>query len=120
MSVQPKFGFILEYVTNIEAARRFYEDVLGFQVERYHPVFVQFNNHFAIASDKSLTGSRAPEVYWLVDDAEAAFKELSSKAEIMIPLKQAAYGRVFAIKDPAGWPLFLLEFSRDRPSTPAE
>ena len=116
MSNPPTFGFILEYVTDIEAARRFYVEVLGLEVERYHPVFVQFNNHFAIASDASLTGTGEPEVYWLVDDAEAAFKEFSQKAEITRPLEQMPFGKVFSIKDPAGRPLFLLEFSRQRPS----
>ncbi len=120
MSDLPEFGFILEYVTDIEAAQRFYVDILGLKVERYHPVFVQFNNHFAIASDQSLSGNREPEVYWLVEDAEAAFKGFSIKAEITFPLKQMPFGKVFGIKDPAGRPLFLLEFAQDRPSQPVK
>ena len=93
-------GTILpRYVTDIEAARRFYVEVLGLEVERYHPVFVQFNN-FAIASDASLSGNRDPEVYWLVDDAEAAFNDPSQKAEVSLTLKQMPFGKVFAIKDP--------------------
>ncbi len=58
MTGTPKFGFILEYVSDIETAKSFYTDVLGFKVERYHPTFVQFE-HFAIASDESLSGTRA-------------------------------------------------------------
>lgn len=116
MNTKPTFGFILEYVTDIEAARRFYVEVLGLEVERFHPVFVQFKDHFAIANDASLTGTREPEVYWLVEDAEAAFKEFSQKAEITRPLEQMPFGKVFAIQDPAGRPLFLLEFARQRPS----
>ncbi len=118
MNTKPAFGFILEYVTDIEAARRFYVDVLGLEVERYHPVFVQFNNHFAIANDASLTGTSEPEVYWLVEDAEAAFQEFSQKAEITRPLAQMPFGKVFSIRDPAGRPLFLVEFARERPSRP--
>ena len=72
MNNKPEFGFILEYVSDIEAAKRFYVEVLGLEVERYHPVFVQFK-HFAIASDESMSGGRESEVYWLVDDAEEAF-----------------------------------------------
>ena len=120
MNNPPKFGFILEYVTDIEAAQRYYVEVLGFEVERAHPVFVQFKDHFAIAGDESLSGTRDPEVYWLVDDAEAAFKELSPKVEIIFPLKQMSFGKVFAIKDPAGQPLYLLEFARERPSQPVK
>ena len=119
MSNKPKFGFVLEYVTDIEAAKRFYVEVLGLEVERYHPVFVQFN-HFAIASDASMSGNRDPEVYWLVDDVEAAFNDISQKAEVILPLKQMPFGKVFGIKDPAGQPLYLLEFAQNRPSQPVK
>ncbi len=115
MQSKPKFGFVLEYVTDIEAAKRFYTDVLGLEVERTHPTYVQFE-HFAIASDESMSGARDPEVYWLIDDAEAAFKELSQTAKIILPLKQMPFGKVIGIKDPAGQPLYLLEFAQTRPS----
>jgi predicted enzyme related to lactoylglutathione lyase len=119
MSNKPEFGFFLEYVTDIEAARRFYVEVLGLKVERTSPVFVQFN-HFAIASDESLSGSRQAEVYWLVDDAQAAFDEISPKAEVILPLKQMPFGKVFGIKDAAAQPLYILEFAQDRPSQPVK
>ena len=119
MNSKAKFGFVLEYVTDIEAARRFYVDVLGLEVERISPAFIQFNN-FAIASDESMSGTRDSEVYWLVDNAEAAFKDYSQKAEITVPLKQMPFGKVFGIKDPAGQPQYLIEFARDRPSQPAK
>jgi catechol 2,3-dioxygenase-like lactoylglutathione lyase family enzyme len=115
MNSTPKFGFVLEYVTDIEAARRFYVDVLGLEVERQAPAFIQFKN-FAIANDASLTGKREPEVYWLVDDVESVYKQLSPKTEVIFPLKQMPFGKVFGIQDPAGRPLFLLEFSKERPS----
>jgi catechol 2,3-dioxygenase-like lactoylglutathione lyase family enzyme len=119
MNSKAKFGFVLEYVTDIEAARRFYVDVLGLEVERISPAFIQFNN-FAIASDESMSGTRDSEIYWLVDDAEAAFKDYSQKAEITVPLKPMPFGKVFGIKDPAGQPQYLIEFARDRPSQPAK
>ena len=115
MNLKPKFGFVLEYVTDIEAAKRFYVEVLGLEVERYHPTFVQFNN-FAIASDESLSGTREPELYWLVDDAEAAFNELSQKAKVTFPLKQLPFGKLFAVQDPAGQPRYLIELAQNRPS----
>src|SRR5512135_2435913 len=114
---KPQFGFVLEYVTDVEAAKRFYVEVLGLEVERYHPVFVQFHN-FAIASDESLSGTRERELYWLVEDAEAAFKALSPKAEVTLPLTQKPFGKVFGIKDPTGQPLFLIQLAQDRPSRP--
>jgi len=52
----PKFGFVLEYVTDIEATKRFYVEVLGLEVERSSPAFIQFNN-FAIASDESMSST---------------------------------------------------------------
>jgi predicted enzyme related to lactoylglutathione lyase len=119
MSNKPKFGFIVEYVTDIEAAKRFYVEVLGLEVERYSPAYIQFN-HFALAGDESMSGNRDPEVYWLVDDVEAAFNDLSPQAEVIVPLKQMPFGKVFGIKDPAGQPLYLLEFAQNRPSQPVK
>lgn len=115
MATQAKFGFVLEYVTDVEAARRFYEDILGVKAERAHPVFVQFD-HFAIASDQSMSGTREPETYWLVENAEAAFTDLSQRVEITQPLRQMPFGKVFGIKDPAGETVFMLEFAQNRPS----
>jgi predicted enzyme related to lactoylglutathione lyase len=120
MTTQPRFGFFLEYVSDVEAVKRFYVDVFGLEVEREHPVFVQFKDqagaNFAIASDESMGGSRDPELYWLVDDAEAAFSDLSQKADVSLPLKQMPFGKVFGIKDPAGQPQYLLQLAEDRPS----
>ncbi len=119
MTDKPKFGFVLEYVTDIETAKRFYVDVLGLEVERYHPTFVQFD-HFAIASDESMSGSREPERYWLVEDIEAAYKALAQKAEVTLPLKQMPFGKVFGVKDLSGRPCYLLEFAQNRPSQPVK
>ncbi len=118
MTIKPEFAFVLEYVSDIEAAKRFYVDVLGFEVERTSPVFVQFK-HFAIASDESLSGTRESEVYWSVADAQAAFDAIAPKAEVVVPLKEMPFGQVFGIKGPAGETRYLIEFSKNRPSRPA-
>ncbi len=115
MAINSKFGFVVEYVTDIEQAKRFYVEVLGLKVERYHPAFVQFD-HFAIASDEALGGSRTPELYWLIDDIETAFREMASQAEVIFPIQPKPFGKVFSIKDPAGQPLYLLEWAPQRPS----
>jgi predicted enzyme related to lactoylglutathione lyase len=117
MSKPPKFGFAIEYVNDVEKARRFYAGVVGLEIERQHPTFVQFEN-FAVASDASMTGTRETELYWLVDDAEATFRELSSRAEISLPITEKPFGKVFGVRDPDGQPRYLLELSRDRPSKP--
>ena len=119
MTNKSKFGFVLEYVTDMEAAKRFYVEVLGLEVERSSPTFVQFNN-FAIASDESMSSTRERELYWVVVDAEAACHDFSQKAEVILPLKQMPFGRVFGIKDPAGQPLYLVEFAQNRPSQPVK
>jgi catechol 2,3-dioxygenase-like lactoylglutathione lyase family enzyme len=121
MASRPQFGFVLEYVDDVASARPFYTDVLGLEVDRESPVFIQFSDpagvSFAIASDEALSGQREPEVYWVVDDAAALQAELAASAEISYPLTQQPFGRVFGVKDPAGQTQFFVEFARDRPST---
>jgi predicted enzyme related to lactoylglutathione lyase len=115
MEIAPKFEFALEYVDDVETARAFYEEVLGLAAQRYHPTFVQFD-HFAIASDERVGGGDEPELYWSVEDIGAAYREMSGKADIAVPLKEMPFGKVFAVKDPAGRPRFLLEWAKERPS----
>ena len=115
MRYAPKFGFVVEYVKDIAAAQRFYVDVMGLQVQRAHPSFVQFET-FAIASDAPMGGEAEQELYWLVDDAQAAFDDLSSKAVVSLALQQVPFGKVFGIRDSEGRPRYLLELAKQRPS----
>jgi catechol 2,3-dioxygenase-like lactoylglutathione lyase family enzyme len=115
MSIKPHFGFAVEYVPDMEAARHFYADVLGLEVQRTHPTFIQFPN-FAIAGDEPLSKTGETELYWLVDDAEAAYAELSRTAEVSLPLRELPFGKVFGIKDPKGEPRYLLQLAQNRPS----
>src|SRR5262249_45179161 len=85
--VKRKLGFVLEYVQNIQDAKRFYTDVLGLTAQREHPKFVQFPN-FATASDEPLSRTGDLELYSLVDNAEDAFQELNKRVEVTLPLKQ--------------------------------
>jgi len=119
MSPKPSFGFAIEYVDDIPAATRFYTEVLGLKVERHHPTFVQFE-HFAIASDESLSGTRELELYWLVEDAAAALKAMSARGEVTKPLTELPFGKVFGVMGPAGQPRYVLELAARRPSQIAE
>ena len=110
-----RFGFVVEYVPDTDAARRFYADVMGLQAQRVHPRFVQFD-HFAVASDESVSGTGETETYWLVDDADAALAEMSKKTAITVPMQTREFGKVFAITGPAGQPQYVLELARHRPS----
>ncbi len=111
----PAFGFVVEYVDDIEAAQRFYVDVLGLKVERQHPTFVQFE-HFAIATDEPVGGTRERELYWLVDDAEKALAELPASAQVTVALRELPFGKVFGVMGPAGKPCLVLELAKNRPS----
>jgi predicted enzyme related to lactoylglutathione lyase len=115
MNNKPEFGFVLEYVTDMETVKRFYVEVLGLNVERESPTFVQFG-HFALASDEAMSATRDPEIYWVVEDAEAALNDFSQKAEISLPLRQMPFGKVFGLKDPGGQAIYFVEFARTRPS----
>jgi catechol 2,3-dioxygenase-like lactoylglutathione lyase family enzyme len=111
----PRFGFSLEYVADIEAARRFYVEVMGLTVQRTNPQFVQFEN-FAIASDAPQGKDGEREVYWIIDDADTSHAELSKTARVTVPLKQMPFGKVFAIEGAAGKPCYFVEFAAARPS----
>ena len=119
-----QFAFALEYVSDIDAATRFFVDVLGLEVDRAALSFVQFKAGngatYAIASDEPMdsAASGAPELWWVVEDAEAAFGEMSRTAEVSMAPRQMPFGICFGIKDPAGQVHYLLEFARERPSQP--
>ena len=122
VSNKARFGFALEYVSDINAARRFFTETLGLEVDRDHPTFVQFKARdgasYAIASDEPMdpANGRAPELWWLVDDAEAAFREMSSSAQVSMPLREMPFGTCFGIKDPGGQVHYVLELAQERPS----
>ena len=120
MTSKPEFAFALEYVKDIEAAKRFYVDVMGFEVAREAPDFIQFKELFAVASDEPMEGGTDLELYWTVDDAGAAYKDLSARAEITLPLTSKPFGQVFGVKGPSGQPRYLVRFARNRPSQAAE
>ena len=115
MKNDPRFGFVVVYVDDLEGAKRFYVETLGLRVEREAPNFVQFD-HFALATDASMDGRREPELYWLVPDAQAALEDLQTRAPISMPLKELPFGKVFGVRDPTGQPRYLLELSSSRPS----
>ena len=119
-----QFAFALEYVSDMDAAKKFFVEVLGLEVERDYPTFVQFKAgdgaRYAIASDEPMDSSqgRATELWWVVDDAEAALAEMSLTVEVSLTLRQMPFGTCFGVRDPAGQVHYLLEFARERPSQP--
>lgn len=116
----PRFGFVLEYVEDIDAAKPFYIDILGLKVSRESPEFIQFADAegvgWAIASDVSLSGEAKPEMYWIVDGIAALEQSLSGQVRITHPLEERPFGQVLGIADPAGETQYLVEFAKERPS----
>jgi catechol 2,3-dioxygenase-like lactoylglutathione lyase family enzyme len=109
-----RFGFAIMYTKDIEATVRFYKEVMGLRAVREHPVYVQFEG-FAVATDGSISGANL-ELYWLSDDAKAAFESLPEGTDVFLPLTPKPFGLVFGVRDPNGEPRFVLEFAKDRPS----
>ena len=120
MANSARFGFPLEYTRDIQATRRFFIDVLGLELDRDHPTFVQFKDAggaaYAIASDAPMDKGDVPELWWTVDNAEQACAEMSQKAELAMPIREMPFGKCFGIKDPTGQVHYLLEFAAQRPS----
>lgn len=116
----PRFAFVVEYVPDVEMAKPFYTDVLGLNVSRESPEFIQFTDAngvaWAIASDASLSGEAKPETYWVVEDIAALEQSLAGKVTVTHPLEQRPFGQVLGIADPAGETQYLVEFARERPS----
>ena|SRR5579871_6799719 len=117
------FAFALEYTSDIQATKRFCVDVLGLQIDREAPDFVQFKTgngaNYAIASDARMDDkATGPELWWLVDDAETSFKVLSAQARTTTELRQMPFGKCFGVQDPGGQVHYLLQFAPQRPSQP--
>jgi catechol 2,3-dioxygenase-like lactoylglutathione lyase family enzyme len=120
MTTPVRWGFALEYVTDVQQAKRFFTDVLGLQVDRDHPTFVQFKDQngaaYAIASDEPMAPPIGPELWWVVDNAEQAYHEMSKGTEVTAPLQQKPFGTCFGLKAPSGQVHYVLQFPEQRPS----
>ncbi len=114
MSIHPRFGFAIANVKDLAKAKKFYTETLGLAVQREAPGFIQFE-HFAIASDNP--GAIHPlELYWLVDDAEAAHRGLVASGATCSAVDAKPFGKLFSVQDPEGHERFVLELSAARPS----
>ncbi len=123
-NTQAHFGFALEYVTDVQSTRDFFVNVLGLKVDRDHPTFVQLSDahgaSYAIASDERMDPAQdgIPELWWVVDNAQATLERMSRTAEISMPLRHMPFGTCFGVKDPSGQVHYVLEFAQQRPSQP--
>jgi predicted enzyme related to lactoylglutathione lyase len=101
--------FVLLHVPNLEQARTFYTEKLGFAVEDQQPGFVQFKKQgepgaiFALMEDKEVAPHSGVELWWVVDNADAMYASLASRdVEMVSQPTDEPFGRAFTVKDPAG------------------
>ena len=101
--------FVMLHVPNIEQARTFYTEELGFAVEDQQPGFVQFKKQgepgaiFALMEDKECAPHSGVELWWVVDNADATYASLASRdVELVSQPTDEPFGRAFTVKDPAG------------------
>ncbi len=108
--------YVILHVDDVEAARAFYTEKLGFSVDLEAPGFLQFKQPGAgatFAVSKSEAGLDKIELWWFVDDADAAHAELRARGvEIVTPPHDEPFGRALAIKDPSGATQFLLQVAK--------
>jgi predicted enzyme related to lactoylglutathione lyase len=116
MPTHLRFGFAVVNVRDIAKAKSFYTEVFGLKVQREAPQFIQFE-HFAIASD-SPSASSPTELYWLVDDVEAAHRALAACGATCSPVDAKPFGKLFSVQDPEGHERSVLELAASRPSEP--
>lgn len=114
MPTNLRFGFAVTNVKDIAKAKSFYTEVLGLEVQREAPNFIQFE-HFAIATDNP-DATTPIELYWLVDDAEAARRDLAARGATCSAIEAKPFGKLFTVKDPEGGERFVVEFAASRPS----
>jgi predicted enzyme related to lactoylglutathione lyase len=100
-----EFLGITHTVKDIEKAKKFYEDVLGFKPGPFYeptdwqPYQCQQGVFFAIG----LSPGSTDETSFVVDDIEALWSRVKEKAEVIHPLENTPWGTYrFVIKDPDG------------------
>ena len=111
-------NFVLLHVANIEQATAFYSGKFGLAIETQGPGFVQFKQpmgqgaSFALSSEGDASPVSNVELWWYVDDADAAYADLVEKdVAIAQQLKDEPFGRTFAIKDPEGNTVYVMRLA---------
>ena len=102
-------NFVMLHVPDIEQARAFYTEKLGFVVEDQQPAFVQFKQQagmgaiFALQEQAGVSPHQGVELWWIVDNTDATYATLvSNGVEVVSQPTDEPFGRAFTIKDPAG------------------
>jgi predicted enzyme related to lactoylglutathione lyase len=115
--VKTNLDFVLLHVPDLAVARRFYTETFGLEVESENPTFIQFRRPtgavFSLQADPTASPHTGVELWWEVENADAAHAELTGKGvSIVEPLAERPFGRVFSIVDPAGNTLNLMQLRK--------
>ena len=102
-----KLDFVLLYVRDVAAARAFYTEKMGLEVEDENPGFVQFKAPggaiFALIHGERPTPASAIELWWQTADTDGAYARLKDRGvEIVSPPEDKPFGRTLSVKDPEG------------------
>lgn len=113
----PALELVLLHVADIEAARTFYTEKLGLEIDPHQsgPDFTLFQRPDGAGASLALSSEGDGQPYtgselWLyVDDVDATHDELMARGvEEASPLVDMPFGRTFSIKDPTGNVIYLL------------
>lgn len=109
MSTGP--NFVIMHVRDISKTRQFYTDTLGYTLETESSAFVQFkSNNGTILALSTEVGGDPVELWWFVEDADATHETMRADGiEMVSAPRDEPFGRAFAIKDPSGNTLNLLQ-----------
>lgn len=103
--------FVVVHVPAVAAVEAFYTETLGLSVAARNTGFLQLAPGGGASVALGEAAGRDPiELWWYVDDAEAELARLQARGvEIVQPIVDMPFGRTFAIKDPAGTTLYMLQ-----------
>jgi len=108
-----KIELVVLPVTDVDRAKAFYVDQVGFHLDHDHRVsddlrFVQLTppgSACSIAIGEGLTDAAPGSVRGVqivVDDADAAYAELTGRGVEATPVEELAWGRFVSFRDPDG------------------
>jgi predicted enzyme related to lactoylglutathione lyase len=101
-------NFVVAHVPSVAEVLPFYTEKLELEIEDQQPGFVQFKQSgqgavYAIFEHGHVEPRSTVELWWSVDDADAALEQFKSQdIPIVEPLADQPFGRTFVITDPAG------------------
>src|SRR5690349_16844154 len=108
-------NFVILHVADVAAAKAFFTEKIGMEIDNEQPGFVQFKApnggaSFALSTQDPAEPLQAVELWWFVDDVDAEHARLVAQGvPIAQPPKDEPFGRTLAYQGPAGQALFLLQ-----------